>query len=287
MNTKTQRSHLAAHQSVGVTRPTALRPCDEHVASVHPHATIILIEQGRARIRCGATFDLRPHDLLVIPEGHPHHTEASDDARAWALSLCTSCLSSPAGKHLASLCQGPPHGAAKLRVLDPPAAQRLSILLSQLEQELRGQAAWRDVAVEGYLGLIAALAHRAAPGVVSGEATHGAASISGRALAFITERAALGISLDDVAAAVHRSPAHTATVVKQETGRTVVEWITQARMATARQLLLKTDEAVDAIAARVGFASASHFHRVFKRHHEMGPGHWRRLHAAGVAPRPR
>lgn len=279
MSAKIQRSHLAAHQSIAVTRQTVVPRCAPSEVAVHPHATMIVLESGRARIWCGATFELGPRDVLVIPEGHPHHTEASDDACAWALSFCTSCLSSPAGAQLTALCQGPPHGLAKLRMLDGHGAARIVDHLGQLQQELATHAPGRELAIDGYLGLVAALVLRAAPHDGALARAHAGASLTARALAFIAQRAALGISLEDVAAAVHRSPAHTGAVVKQETGRTVVEWITDARMATARQLLLKTDDGVDAIAGRVGFASASHFHRVFKRMHAVGPGQWRRLHA--------
>lgn len=66
--------------------------------------------------------------------------------------------------------------------------------------------------------------------------------------------------------------------MKDATGTTVVGWITRARMSECRQLLLHTDDSVEAIAERVGFRSASHFHRAFKRAHGAPPGEWRRAH---------
>jgi AraC-like DNA-binding protein len=69
-----------------------------------------------------------------------------------------------------------------------------------------------------------------------------------------------------------------ASLVKKATGVTVVGWITRARMSDCRQLLLHTEESVEVIAERCGFASPSHFHRAFKRAHGMPPGEWRRAH---------
>jgi AraC family transcriptional regulator, transcriptional activator of pobA len=66
--------------------------------------------------------------------------------------------------------------------------------------------------------------------------------------------------------------------VKNATGETVVGWITRTRLSESRQLLLHTDESIETIAERCGFASASHFHRAFRRLHDMSPGEWRRVH---------
>jgi AraC-like DNA-binding protein len=99
-----------------------------------------------------------------------------------------------------------------------------------------------------------------------------------RALEFVHRRGATGISLRDVASHVARSPAHVASLVKTATGVTVVGWITRARLSEGRQLLLHTDESIEAIAERCGFASPSHFHRAFKRAHGAPPGEWRRAH---------
>ena len=84
----------------------------------------------------------------------------------------------------------------------------------------------------------------------------------------------------DVARAVERSAAHVASVVRKETGRTVGQWILEYRMAEARRRLRGTDEQVDIIAERVGYADATHFIRLFRRAHGLTPAAWRR-HATG------
>ncbi len=52
-------------------------------------------------------------------------------------------------------------------------------------------------------------------------------------------------------------------------------------MVEARRLLVDTDDKVDRIAARVGFAEASHFRRLFRRSHAMSPTEWRVTARAG------
>ena len=80
----------------------------------------------------------------------------------------------------------------------------------------------------------------------------------------------------DVARAVGRSGAHVASVVRQETGRTVGEWIREVRMAEARRRLRGTDEQVEVLAQRVGYADVTHFIRVFRRVHGVTPAAWRK-----------
>lgn len=92
----------------------------------------------------------------------------------------------------------------------------------------------------------------------------------------IEARYAEPISLVEVARAVGRSPAYLTTLVGRLTGRTVLEWLTERRMAEARRLLLETDENLIAICSRVGYIDTNSFIRLFRRLHGVTPGEWRR-----------
>ncbi len=85
-----------------------------------------------------------------------------------------------------------------------------------------------------------------------------------------------GISLRDVARAVHRSPGHLTTVVRRTSGRTVQEWITERRLAEARRLLVETNLAIEEIGRSVGYRDPSFFARTFRRRHGISPSGWRR-----------
>ena len=84
---------------------------------------------------------------------------------------------------------------------------------------------------------------------------------------------ALGPSFE--ARAVNLSPAYVTTALKKSTGRSAVQWIITSRMAEARRLLLHSDEHVDIIAERVGYADSTHFIRMFRREHGVTPAAWR------------
>jgi AraC-like DNA-binding protein len=218
---------------------------------------------------CGSTHDAQPGDAMLVPEGMPRYGLAAD-AEVLVLVACTSCLGThPLADLFHQVAEG---GCAQLRL--GAAATRVETLLDGLGAELEAGGPWHELAVDGYLALLAATLRRAEPT----PAVPDTSTLATRALAFIVREATRGISLVDVARHVHRSTAHTAAVVKADTGRTVVDWITHARLAAARQLLLRTDDTVEQIAARVGFASPSHFHRVFRRHHDHTPAAWRSAH---------
>ena len=88
------------------------------------------------------------------------------------------------------------------------------------------------------------------------------------------------LSLANVAEAVHLSPAHLTTLVRQATGRTVNAWIAERRMAEARRLLLQTDRYIADVAGASGYADPAYFARQFRRRHGLSPLHYRQTHKA-------
>jgi AraC-like DNA-binding protein len=93
---------------------------------------------------------------------------------------------------------------------------------------------------------------------------------------FIEERYREPISLKDVARAVGLTPGHLTTLVRRKTGRTVLEWIIERRMAEARRLLVETDLSVGEVGRGVGYGDADYFARAFRRAHGAAPLGWRR-----------
>jgi len=98
----------------------------------------------------------------------------------------------------------------------------------------------------------------------------------------IDERYQEPVSTADIAVAVGLSPGYLTTLVRRRTGRAVLDWILERRMAAARQLLLSTDLSAEAIAGRVGFTDPSYFNRRFRAYHGLSPGRWRSSALAGA-----
>lgn len=83
------------------------------------------------------------------------------------------------------------------------------------------------------------------------------------------------IGLKEVAKEVNLSPAYLTDLVKRETGKTVLNWIVERRMAEARCLLIKSNQSVTKIAQTVGYESPGHFSRLFRRFNGTTPKAWR------------
>jgi len=277
-------SNLREHRAVDVMQiDTDARPAHASEVVVHDHASIVPVLEGEVVTWMNGIYTLSRGDLFLVPEGAPHYALKAESCRGLGMSLCTACLRGAWGAAFSDAFEVVHRGGSAVRHLSEDAFVELSRLFQSLQIELDGEQPERALAVEGLLSLIAVQVLRAC--TVRREMSLPAKTVLvSQALRYIADHAVEGISLQDVARAVGRAPTHLATVVKTETGRTVVNWITHARMAVVRQLLLNTDETIEAIAQRSGFNSTSHFHRTFRLAHHITPNARRQLHQLGPPP---
>ena len=84
------------------------------------------------------------------------------------------------------------------------------------------------------------------------------------------------LTLGDVAAILHMSERQTQRFLKTYSGRTFSELRTNARMETAAQMLVNTDESVSKISETVGFSSIEHFSNAFKARYGVAPSIYRK-----------
>lgn len=98
-----------------------------------------------------------------------------------------------------------------------------------------------------------------------------------RVFDFIESHYHEAISLSDVAKKVNKSTSYLTNLVKQKTGKTVLQWIVELRMGKARSLLLETNYSVETIAETVGYLDLRHFSRQFRRIHGSSPKQWKLL----------
>jgi len=165
-------------------------------------------------------------------------------------------------------------GVQRLRV--PPGERgRWSERFGALDAELRlRRDGYREAALS-HLTLLLVELSRLATDVVEDLRVRDEPLLAG-VFGFIDERYREPISLRDVARAVGLTPGHLTTVVGRKTGRTVLEWIAERRMAEARRLLVETDLTVGEVGRRVGYADERYFARMFRRGHGATPLGWRR-----------
>ncbi len=162
----------------------------------------------------------------------------------------------------------------------PPAEQTSwKARLLRLEAEMRGKGLGYEDAAKALLSLLLVDAARLSTEQF-GTSPLEVQPLLARAFDVIEARFREPLSLSDVAAALHLTPAYLTTVVREATGRTVNTWIAERRMAEARRLLLQDDAYVALVGERVGYPDPAHFTRQFKRRHGLTPLQYRKQHSA-------
>lgn len=84
------------------------------------------------------------------------------------------------------------------------------------------------------------------------------------------------ISIEELAGKVNLNRTSLQKVFKEMYGLTVNEYRTKARLQLAKNLLASSDLSITEIAGRCGYANASKFSEVFKKHEGLLPKDWRK-----------
>ncbi|MDI1434800.1 helix-turn-helix transcriptional regulator [Polyangium sorediatum] len=241
--------------------------------------TVFVLTAGRGRGRHLEEVDLHAGDIHIVPAGVAHQPLEVVDLDGWILGFDPTLLSSPhrlpGRPRIGGDAKAAPVRSIFLRGLlrlrpGPPRRQRIERVVAELEAELR-EAQWgaENAALAWFALLITEfmreLSEHAplAPPMLSG--------LVQEALRFIEAHCLEPLSLQDVAAALGRTPSHVANIIRRETGLTVGDWLREHRMAEARRRLLETDASIETIADQVGYADVTHFIRTFRRAQGMTP----------------
>lgn len=94
-------------------------------------------------------------------------------------------------------------------------------------------------------------------------------------LAWIESNAQLPLTLDEIARHASTSVRTLNRSFKRETGQTPMQWVNGVRIRHAQELLEATDDGVESISRRVGFASATNFREQFRRLAGVSPQTYR------------
>lgn len=134
------------------------------------------------------------------------------------------------------------------------------IVLLELEARLRRLARTQTIA------------YRSTRNEVAGHAVSANMSKAEQMALFISKQFADPLTSEDVAAHVKLHPKYAMQLFRQKFSLTIVDYLTQQRVAHAQQLLVTTDQDVLDVAMACGFGSLSRFYAAFKE-------------ACGIAPR--
>ena len=268
---------------------------------LHGDLELMFYAAGAGEDRLGdVRFDVRAGDVLLVTPGIVHDASGLGDARGWAVEFGADAATVGGGAGAART------SAARLWWANPllapfvaagqaPAYARFHVpaedqprwagRLAEMEREQATQAdGWRDVLAALLQVTLIELARLAAQ-YATGLRQQGEALLA-EVFDVIDACYREPLSTADVAAAVGLTPGYLTTLVRRRTGRTVLDWILERRMAAARELLLSTDLSAETIAGRVGFADPAYFNRRFRTYHGVSPGRWRTVAlSSSLAPR--
>jgi AraC-like DNA-binding protein len=258
----------------------------QHSARVHGHyfSEIIYCEGGGGVHRVGEQqWDTQPGDLFFIAPGEIHDAGNLRSQR-WVLQFTQDAIAPLIFKsfdnswycHPLSNLSGNTRMHSHYFHLTSEVRSPLTQHLQGLEIELsRKQSGYKEAA-RAHLTLILVELAR----LLTAENPVNAAQnppLLTEVFQMIEAHYAEPISLIDIARLVERSPAYLTTFVRRLTGRTVLEWITERRMAEACHLLLTTDKNLTKICQQVGYRDPNSFIRLFRQLYNITPGEWRRI----------
>lgn len=224
------------------------------------------LEYGKARLPLGKD------ELLLIPAGDEHRFV---DNPATPMTLVIACFTDRVVSENKSLQLLMPE--VKARFDTPYPAVHLhsyrrgavrDVYKRMLLEQSRGGA---EAGAVLYAGILELLVH-----VLRGEPTNKATSISREqalngTLDYIEDYFHTPIRVKDLAEMCGISSRRYSDLFKQRTGKTVVQYLSERRVAYAQERLRQTGQIMYAAVA-AGFSDVTHFYRVFKRMTGMTPG---------------
>ena len=225
----------------------------------HEAHELALVVRGELRTTLGERVLIgRPGEVLLYPKGMVHRPVSAGGAPELLIMQWTG-------------------GEDLCRISEPEVRRdRLGRLRRQLEWILEIHPS----AQPAQQLMVRALAHTVVHELAR-LADPGPQDLGGRIRRYIRENLHRRLTLDELAAEVGLSKFHFARTFKQATGHTPMHMLGELRVETARSLIIQTAMSLDAIAARVGLADASHLWHLFRRHLKRSPGSFRngRRHA--------
>lgn len=243
----------------------------------HSFAALAFYTGGQARMEQRGQWTLEPGDVLIVPAGEPHRLVEARQPELWGLGFCVPCFAAEDAGRLLEPFERVRAGASAVVRIPADRHSFLEGLFRELEDATSPGRRGEPHAVQR--SLLTLVLHEVRRAARWDAEAPGPKSVVADSLAFIERNCLQPLTLKDVARAVGRSPAYVTTALTRATGRSAVEWIIAGRMAEARRLLLHSDERIDVVAERVGYADPTHFIRMFQRAHGATPAAWRAAQA--------
>ncbi len=100
-----------------------------------------------------------------------------------------------------------------------------------------------------------------------------------RVLHHLHTRYAEPLTINALAEDAHISKYHLCRLFRTDTGMSIIQYLNEQRLSSARRLLLQTRRSITSIAQDCGFGSPSHFCAMFREREGMTPRDYRNTHS--------
>lgn len=246
----------------------------------HDFLVLVYVDQGTGSFTLeGAERSLQAGEVHAVSPGQVVEggvVAELDRCRGWTVAFTPDAVPALAAVSPLTWTQHPllalfAPGAGQAVVHESDRA-RWSAWLSELAEELAdpGRLGARE-AVAGLLTRLLVATARLAPLAPSAPDP-----LVERLFAEIEARFFEPLTVGDIAGALGYTPGHLTTLIRERTGRPVLEWVTERRMTEVRRLLRETDLPLGAVATRTGLRDASYLVRRFRDRYGTTPERWRR-----------
>lgn len=259
--------------------------CDtEHLPPDNRHAhdfwVLAYVERGGGAVGLdGKQVALRDGEVHAVAPGEVVAAESLAElthARAWSVAFTPDAIPSLASISPLTWAHHPLlalFAADGRRGMVPEAERpRWQAWLTELDDELRHpeRLGSHDAVTAILTNLLVASARLAPSAPIAPD------PLVSRVFDEIERTYATKVSAGDLARTLGYTPGHLTTVIRQRTGRTLLDWLTERRLTEARRLLRETDLPLSVISTRTGLTDPGYLVRRFKSRYGTTPDRWRR-----------
>ena len=106
--------------------------------------------------------------------------------------------------------------------------------------------------------------------------------LSQRIIRYLESHYSEDLSLDSLAASMDYNKSYLCVAFKKDTDQTILDCLNMIRIRRAAELIVYSDHSLAQVSEMCGFASVSHFNRVFLKYAGITPGQCRRAYPADI-----
>lgn len=236
----------------------------------HPYYHIFHIQTGFFRfVVDGTTYELKSGDTLLVPpqveHGYTNETQVHGEYLEIKFSLTQS-------------------EEPVVKVTDNAL---VAMLFTQIVKEYYDLGSLADEAAATYLGSLLHTMqqdqrYQKQPRKFRYVDVSGCSGLSQKIIHHLEAHYSEDLSLDELAQVMEYNKSYLCVAFKKDTGQTIVDCLNMIRIRAAAELIVYSDHSLAQVAEMCGFASVSHFNRVFLKYAGITPGQCRRAYPADI-----